>query len=126
MIKNINITCMSYDIDDATRKEVFKKLGSLDKYMPRHAVKSAKIDLRLIDASKKRNHSDEKYEAEIVLTIPGEIINASGLSGTMLLAIDAAAAKTQSQLRDYKQKNIAHIGRRGILSRFKRSFKREL
>lgn len=117
---------MSYDIDDATRKEVFKKLGSLDKYMPRHAVKSAKIDLRLIDASKKRNHSDEKYEAEIVLTIPGEIINASGLSGTMLLAIDAAAAKTQSQLRDYKQKNIAHIGRRGILSRFKRSFKREL
>lgn len=126
MIKNINITCMSYDIDETTRKEVFKKLGGLDKYLPRHAVKSATMDVKLIDASKKRNHSDEKYEAEIVLSIPGEIINAKGLSGTMLLAIDAVTAKAQSQLRDYKQKNIAHIGRRGILGRFKRSFKREL
>jgi ribosomal subunit interface protein len=126
MIKNINITCMSYDIDEVTRKEIFKKIGGLDKYLPRHAIKSANIDVRLIDASKKRNHSDEKYEAEIILRIPGEAINAKGASGTMSLAIEAAAAKAQSQIRDYKQKNVAHIGRRGILSRFKRSFKREL
>ena len=126
MIKNINITCMSYDIDEVTRKEVLKKLGGLDKYLPRHALNSAVMDVKLIDASKKRNHFDEKYEVEIILSIPGEVINAKGLSGTILLALDAAAAKAQSQLRDYKQKNIAHIGRRGILSRFKRSFKREL
>lgn len=126
MIKNINITCMSYDIDEVTRKEVLRKLGGLDKYLPRHALKSAVMDVKLMDVSKKRNHFDEKYEVEVILSIPGEVINSKGLSGTVLLAIDAAAAKAQSQLRDYKQKNIAHIGRRGILSHFKRSFKREL
>lgn len=126
MIKNINITCISYDIDNATRKYVFKKLGNLDKYLPRSAKKSVSIGVKLMDISTKRNHDEQKYEAEITLQMPGKLINAKGLSHLMLSAIDAAEAKAQTQLRDYKQKNIAHIGRRGIMSRFKRSFKREL
>lgn len=126
MIKNINISGVSYDIDEVTRKYAIKKFGGLDKYLPKHAVKSATIDIKLIDASKKRNHDDDKYQAEIVLVIPEKVINAKGASGTILMAIDTAQAKAESQLRDYKQMNIAHIGRRGILSQFKRSFKREL
>jgi len=125
MIKNINISCISYEIDNTVKKYVVKKIGKLDKYLPRHARKSLIIDIKLIDRSKKRNNDDQKYEAEIILNIPGKVINAKGLSYSMISAIDAVSAKVESQLRDYKQMSVAHIGRRGILSRFKRSFKRE-
>jgi putative sigma-54 modulation protein len=126
MIKNINITCMSYDIDLATKKYVIKKVGGLDRYLPRHATKSVFADVKLMDKSKKRNHDDEKFEAEVILKLPEKIINAKGLSSTMMMAIDAVEAKAQTQLRAYKQMSIDHIGRRGILSRFKRSFGRDL
>jgi putative sigma-54 modulation protein len=56
----------------------------------------------------------------------GKVIIAKDSTGNMLAAIDIVEVKLQSQLRDYKQATIAHIGRRGIMSRFKRSFKREL
>jgi ribosomal subunit interface protein len=126
MIKNINVNCIGYEIDEVTRKYMLKKIGGLSKYLPRHAVKSIIIDVRLIDRSKKRVHDSEKYEAEITMNIPGKVINARGVSSVMLSAIDAVESKAQSQLRDYKSASIAHIGRRGILSRFKQSFKREL
>ena len=126
MIKNINLNCINYEIDQVTRKYMLKKISGLGKYLPRHAIKSASIDVRLIDKSKKRVHDSEKFEFEILLKIPGKVVNARGLSSTMISAIDAAESKIQSQLRDYKSASIAHIGRRGILSRFKRSFQREL
>jgi len=125
MIKNINLTGIAYDINSDTRKYVIKKIGGLDKYLPKHAIKSVSADVTLIER-KRKVHDSEKYEAEVVLVLPGKVINAKGCSSTMLFAIDSVVAKTNSQLRDYKQSSVPHIGRRGILSRFKRSFGREL
>ncbi|MEI7689673.1 MAG: ribosome-associated translation inhibitor RaiA [Candidatus Saccharibacteria bacterium] len=125
MIKNINLTGIAYEVDSNIRKYVIKKIGGLDKYLPRHAVKSAAVDVKLTER-KKKVHDSEKFEAEVVLVLPGKVINAKGCSSTMSFAIDSVVAKTHSQLRDYKQSSVPHIGRRGILSRFKRSFKREL
>ena len=124
MIKSIKITGIKkYKVDDTTRKYALKKIGSLDRYLPRHALKniSAEIKLQQID----HDHGD-KYEAEFIINIPNKKITAKGTALTMLMAIDAVEAKTQTQLRDYKQITVGHIGRRGIMSRFKRSFKREL
>jgi len=125
MIKNINLTGIAYEVNSDIRKYVIKKIGSMDKYLPRHAVKSATVDITLTER-KKKVHDSEKYEAEIVLVLPGKVINARGCSSTILFAIDSVVAKAHSQLRDYKQTSVPHIGRRGILSRFKRSFSREL
>ena len=126
MIKNINITCISCEIDKTTRKRIVNKIGGLDKYLPDRIAKNLIIDIKLIDKSKKRNHDTEKYEAEIIFNIPGKIINAKGLSYTIMSAIDAVMVKVQSQLREYKEMRVPHIGNRGILSHFKRSFRREL
>jgi ribosome-associated translation inhibitor RaiA len=43
-----------------------------------------------------------------------------------LAALDIVEAKLVNQLRKYKQAVIPHVGRRGVLSRFKRSYAREL
>ena len=123
MIKSIKITGIKYEIDDTTRRYALNKIGKSDRYLPKHALKniSAEIKLQQID----HDHGD-KYEAEVIINIPNKKITAKGSALTMLMAIDAVEAKVQTQLRDYKQITIGHIGRRGIMSRFKRSFKREL
>jgi putative sigma-54 modulation protein len=123
MITQIKITGISYEVDEVTRKYVIKKIGSLDRYLPRHARKSVVAEVKLEQVD--HDHGN-KYEVEVILNVPGKVITAKDSTGNMLAAVDIVELKIQSQLRDYKQTTIAHIGRRGIMSRFKRSFKREL
>jgi putative sigma-54 modulation protein len=123
MITQIQITGIAYEVDEVTRKYVLNKIGQIDRYLPKHARKSATAEVKLEQVDHKHGN---KYEVEVILNVPGKVIIAKDSTGNMLAAIDIVEVKLQSQLRDYKQATIAHIGRRGIMSRFKRSFKREL
>jgi putative sigma-54 modulation protein len=123
MITSIQVTGKAYKVDDITRKYVTKRIGRLDRYLPRHARKSVSADIKLAQVN--HDHGN-KYEAEVILDIPGTIITAKDSTSNMVAAIDIVEAKIRAQLRDYKQTNIAHIGKRRIMSRFKQSFKREL
>lgn len=123
MIAQIQITGIAYEVDEVTRKYVLNKIGQIDRYLPKHARKSVTAEVKLEQVN--HNHGN-KYEVEVILNVPGKVITAKDSTGNILAAIDIVEVKLQSQLRDYKQATIAHIGRRGIMSRFKRSFKREL
>jgi|SRR5690606_11335730 len=118
MISSINITGIKYDLDDNTKKYVAKKIGRLDRFLPRHARKTVSADVKLRQVN--RAH-DNKYEAEVVLTLPEKTITAQDASMNMLAAIDIVEAKLVGQLRRYKTERVPHIGRRGVLSRFKRN-----
>ena len=123
MITSIQITGISYEVDDITRKYIEKRIGRLDRYLPRHARKSVTAEVKLEQVD--HDHGN-KYEAEITLNIPGKIVTAKDSTGNILAAIDIVEAKLQTQLRSYKQQALLHIGNRGVMGRFKRSFKREL
>lgn len=123
MIDAIDITGVKYELDDTTKKYVVKKIGRLDRYLPRHARKSVAADVKLKEVN--RDHGN-KYEAEIVLTVPEKVITAKDSTVNILAAIDIVEAKLVSQLRKYKQTTTPHIGSRGVLSRFKRSYAREV
>jgi len=123
MITSIQITGISYEVDDITRKYAEKRIGRLDRYLPRHAKKSVTADVRLTQVDHEHGN---KYEAEVMLNIPGKMITAKDSTGNILAAIDIVEAKLQTQLRSYKQQALLHIGNRGVMGRFKRSFKREL
>jgi putative sigma-54 modulation protein len=123
MITSIQVTGIAYEVDEPTRKYVIKKIGRLDRYLPRHARKSASAEVKLEQVD--HDHGN-KYEAEVILNIPGKVVTAKDSTGNMLAAVDIVEAKILAQLRDYKEANIAHIGNRGVMSRFKQSFKREL
>jgi putative sigma-54 modulation protein len=118
MITAIEITGVQYDVDETTRKYVTKKIGRLDRYLPRHARKTASVEVKLREVN--RDHGN-KYEAEIIFQVPDK-----NPTVNMLAAIDIIEAKIMTQLRKYKQETIAHIGRRGAMGRFKRSYAREL
>lgn len=123
MIKSIEITGIKYDLDETTKKYVNKKIGRLDRYLPRHARKSAMAEVKLREVN--REHGN-KYEVEVVLSVPDKILTATDSTVNMLAAVDIVEAKIVSQLRKYKQATIAHVGRRRVMSRFKRSYAREL
>lgn len=122
MIDSIDISSKRYEVDETTKKYVIKKIGRLDRYLPRHARKTATADVRLRQIN--GDHGN-KYEAEVVFNIPDKRITVVDSTVNMLAAIDIIEAKLVTQLRKYKEANIPHVGSRGVLSRFKRSYARE-
>lgn len=123
MITSIQVTGIAYEVDKKTHDYVIKRIGKLDRYLPRHARKTVSAEVKLAQVD--HDHGN-KYQVEINLNVPNKLISAKDSTSNILAAIDIVERKLQSQLRDYKESTIAHIGRRGILSRFKRSFRREL
>lgn len=123
MITTIQVTGIAYEVDENTRKYVMKRIGRLDRYLPRHARKTVSAEVKLEEVN--HDHGN-KYQVEIALNLPGKIVTAKDSTSNILAAVDIVEAKIQAQLRDYKQSAIAHIGNRGVMSRFKRSFQREL
>lgn len=122
MIESIEITGTRYEVDETTKKYILKKIGRLDRYLPRHARKSATADVRLRQIN--ADHGN-KYEAEIIMNIPDKRLTAKDSTVNMLAAVDIIEAKLVTQLRKYKEATIPHIGQRGVMSRFKRSYARE-
>lgn len=122
MITAIDITGIKYDIDEATKKYVNKKIGRLDRYLPRHARKSVRADVKLSQINKSHGN---KYEAEVILHVPDKTITAKDSTMNIFAALDIVEAKIITQLRRYKEDTIPHIGRRQVLARFKRSYARE-
>lgn len=117
------VTGISYKVDDNTSKYVMKKIDRLCRYLPRHAKKTVSAEVKLSEVN--YDHGN-KYEAEIIVNVPGKVLTAKDATVNMFAAIDIVDAKLKVQLRDYKNMSVAHIGRRGLMSRFKKSFNREL
>lgn len=122
MINAISITGVKFDLDETTKKYVIKKIGRLDRYLPRHARKSAKAEVKLKEINE--DHGN-KYEAEVILYVPEKILTAKDSTVNILAALDIVEAKLATQLHKYKETTIPHVGRRGVLARFKRSYARE-
>ena len=123
MITNVEITGVgSYTVDESTKKYVLKKVGSLERLAPRHARKSMHADVKLAEVNRDKGN---KYEVEVILTVPDRRLTAKDSTMNILAAIDIVEAKLASQLRKYKQETVPHVGRRKLLDRFKRSYARE-
>lgn len=122
MIESIDIIGVKYELDDTTKKYITKKIGRLDRYLPKHARKSVSAGVKLEQINEAHGNT---YEAEVILNVPGHVLTAVDSTMNMLAAVDIVEAKLVSQLRKYKEMTVPHIGRRGVLGRFKRSYARE-
>lgn len=123
MIQQITISGVKYDLDAPTKKYVMKKIGRLDRFLPRHARKSAIAEVKIKQVN--RDHGN-KYEAEVILHVPEKRITAKDSTMNAFAAIDIVELKLANQLKKYKDLRVGHMGRkRSMLSRFKRSYARE-
>lgn len=124
MIEHIDISGVgAYKLDESAKNYIKKKIGKLDRLVPRHARKTIHAEVKVAEVN--RDHGN-KYEAEVILTVPDRQITAKDSTMNVLAAIDIVEAKLATQLRKYKEDTVTHIGKRKLLARFKRSYAREL
>ncbi|HRN90404.1 MAG TPA: ribosome-associated translation inhibitor RaiA [Candidatus Saccharibacteria bacterium] len=123
MLTSTKVTGIGYQLDGKTNKYVINKIGKLDRFLPRHARRTASAEVRI---KQRDGSSGVKYEIEAQIDVPEKMILAKSSGLHVFTAIDEVESKLAAQLRKYKQSQVAHIGRRRILSRFKRSYAREL
>lgn len=110
MIEPITITAKKLTLDDTIKKYTVKKVGRLDRYLPRHARKSASAEviLRQID-----HPHGNKYEVEAMLTAPDKTFVAKDSTVNVLAAVDIVEAKLAGQLRKYKTQQLNKTKRNG-------------
>ncbi len=124
MITNIEITGVgNFSPDDRLKKYIRKKIGSLDRLAPRHARKTMRADVKIEEVNRENGN---KYEVGVVLQVPNKTLTAKDTTLNAMAATDIVEAKLAAQLRKYHTNNIPHMGNRRLLSRFKRSFAREM
>lgn len=121
MIERIDITSKKYQLDDAIKKYVNKKIGRLDRFMPRHARKTARAEVILRQPNMKHGN---KYECEVILHLPDETITVSDTTLNMFAAVDIVEEKLKNQLKRYKDMRLSRKKGIGLIGRFKRRMER--
>jgi putative sigma-54 modulation protein len=117
MISHIDITGVRYTPDELTKKYVTKKIGALERYVPRHARKSLKVEVKLKEVNRAYGN---KYECEVLFHVPNSLITATDSTVNMLAAVDIVEAKMRAQLKKYKDDAVDHSGHHNLLGRLKR------
>lgn len=123
MIEQIDISGINLELGEDIKKYIRKKVGQLDKYLPRHARKSVHAEVKLRQTN---NRLGNKYECEVILHVPDQPITAKEATLNMFAAVDIVEAKLKNLSVKYKQAHIAHLRARhsGVVGWFKVRFTR--
>lgn len=116
MIDKIEVSGSNYKVSDGFRKYAEKRIGKLDRYLPRGNKKDvvAKIVVTEVD----RAHGN-KYEVSAAMEIPGgKVITARDECSNVFAGIDIIEAKLKGQVRRFKLENTPHLSKKGLKSLF--------
>lgn len=121
MISRIDKSGINLELDGDLKKYIDRKIGRLDRYMPRHARKTVHAEVKLRETG---NKAGDKYTCEVVLHLPGGQVTAKESTLNMFAAVDIVEAKLKNQLKKYKDAHIEHIRarRHGFLKRVRQRF----
>jgi putative sigma-54 modulation protein len=116
MITRLDITGVHMQVGDDLKKYVVKKIGRLDRYVPRAARGSLHVEVKL-----KEGKSKDKNErtAEVLLHLPLETLTIKETTINMYAAIDIAETKLRLALKKYKDLHASPRLHQRMLSRFK-------
>lgn len=118
MIQKMEINGVHTVLTDDLKKYITKKIGRLDRYMPRHARESAHAEIFVKERERK---AKQERECEVVLKLPGNTLIVKESTVNMFAAVDIVESKLKNQLRKYKDAHNAHRIHRRVLIRLKRT-----
>jgi ribosomal subunit interface protein len=87
-------------VDDDLKKYVIKKIGRLDRFIPKNGRESVHVQVKLKES--KATNKNERT-CEIILHLPNEDITLSETTINIYAAIDIAETKLRNQLKRYKE-----------------------
>lgn len=118
MIDKIEITGNKYRVEETFRKYAIKRIGKLDRYLPRGSKKD--IVAKIVITEVNRAHGN-KYEISAAMEIPGgKVIAARDESSNVYAGVDIIEAKLMGQIRRYKLESTPHLQKNKLKSLFKR------
>ncbi len=118
MIQKLEINGVHTVLTDDLKKYITKKIGKLDRYMPRHARESAHAEIFVKELSVK---GKKQNVCEVVLHLPSSTMMTKEATINMFAAVDIVEAKLKNQLKKYKDTHNAHRIHRRVLLRLRRS-----
>jgi ribosomal subunit interface protein len=117
MLQKLEIQGVHTTLDPRLRRYVMRKIGGLDRYLPRHARESAHAEVHLKEAKIKR---DNGSACEVTLFLPHETIVIKERALNMYAAVDIVEAKLKQQLKKYKDLHMSGKLHRRLMARFTR------
>ncbi|MBP5648007.1 ribosome-associated translation inhibitor RaiA [Candidatus Saccharibacteria bacterium] len=116
MIEKIEISGNGYKIEEPFRKYVEKRLGKLDKYLPRRKKKDVICKVVVTEIGKGKN---DKYEISAAMDITGgKVLAARDECTNVFAGVDLVEAKLMGQIRRYKLETQPHRQRKSLKSLF--------
>jgi ribosomal subunit interface protein len=100
MINKLEIVSVHADLDKNIERYVNKKIGQLDRFIPRNSRESVHVTVWLKDKNSKDKNN---CTCEIVMRLPHEIIEVHESTINMYAAVDIVEAKLRQQLTKYKE-----------------------
>jgi putative sigma-54 modulation protein len=116
MIQKLEIAGVHLEVGPVLRKYVLKKIGSLDKYIPRHARGSVHAEVKLKQHKAKNK---ESFTCEVILRLPHETLTLRETALTLFAAIDTVEDKLKTKLHKYKELHASPKLRQQLFARFK-------
>ncbi len=117
MIQKIDIDAIQFELTEDLKKYVHKKIGKLDRYLPRKARDGLYVEVRLKESSGK---GKKQCTCTVRMHVPGEDIIVEETTINMFAAIDIVESKLKNQLKKYKEAHSHLRLRKRLLNRLKR------
>ena len=115
MIENIEISGSNYQVEEGFKKYVEKRLGKLDRHLPRNHRKDVVVKVVVTEVD--RAHGN-KYEISVSMDIPGgKVLAAKDEASNVYAGIDIIEAKLDGQIRRFKTEKT-NYDKKGMLNRF--------
>lgn len=116
MISKMEVQGVNLKVDSDLQKYVEKKLGRLDKYMPRHSRESAHL---IVYLKEKVIKTKKECICEVVIKLPKETITTKEATINIYAAVDIVETKLKNQLKKYKDINTNHKVSKKILTKLR-------
>lgn len=116
MIKKMEINGIHFDVDADLQKYVEKKIGHLEKYLPRAARESAHAEVKLKERMIK---TKKECTCEVILHLPHDTVTSKETTINMYAAVDIVETKLKNQLKKYKDKHTHKRFHRRVLSKLR-------
>ncbi|HSW66615.1 MAG TPA: ribosome-associated translation inhibitor RaiA [Bacillota bacterium] len=118
MIQKLEIDGVHMTVGLDLRKYVLKKIGRLDKYIPKHARASVHTEVKLKEGKAK---DKQIRTCEVIMHLPHEVVTLTETTINMYAAVDIVEEKLKKQLHKYKEMHDGPKLRQRMLARLKRS-----
>jgi putative sigma-54 modulation protein len=116
MITRLEISGVHMSVGDDLKKYVARKIGRLDRFIPRAGRESVHAEVKLKEGKAKNKNA---RTCEVIMHLPHENIAVKESTINMYAAIDIVETKLHHQLKKYKDLHASPRLRQRLMSRLK-------